>query len=167
MSADDPSTEFPKKSRNLRFITIVVIVVLALSGFLVYAYTQTVQTGTECTVSAEATGFFITVLTSSGSPVLGAQVSGSRIIETNGGTCEQNIGIQYTNSYGTVSISDNIGSYYMLTVGYQGRNYAIKAPIFPMQTAYVKLTVPSGNYTTSFVFEGGCTTTNGGVTCPG
>jgi len=167
MSAGDSSTEFPKKSRNPRFITIVVIVVLVLSGFLVYAYAQTIQTGTECTVSAEGTGFYVTVLTDSGSPVVGAQVSGSRITEIGAETCDQSVGTQYTNSSGTVSISYNIGSYYMLTVGYQGRNYPIRGPIFPMQTTYVKLIVPSGNYTTSFVFEGGCTTTNGGITCPG
>jgi hypothetical protein len=167
MSAADSSAEPPKKVRNRHFIAIVVVIVLGLSGFLVYAYTQTFQTGTECTVSAEGTGFYLTVLTSSGSPVVGAQVSGSRITEIGTGTCAQNIGTWYTNSNGTVSISDNIGSYYMLTVGYQGRNYPIRAPISPMQTTYVKLIVPSGNYTTSFVFEGGCTTTNGGVTCPG
>jgi len=140
---------------------------LAFSGFLIYAYTQNTQTGTECTVSAEGTGFYVTVLTDSGGPVVGAQVSGSRITEIGAGTCEQNLGTWYTNSSGTVSISNNIGSYYMLTVGYQGRNYPIRAPIFPMQTTYVKLIVPSGNYTTSFVFAGGCATTNGGITCPG
>jgi len=167
MSVADSSEEPPKKERNKRTVTIVVVIVLALFGFLFYAYTRTIQTGTECTVSAEGTGFYLTVVTDSGSPVVGAQVSGSRITEIGAGTCEQNIGVQYTNSNGTVSITDNIGSYYVLTVGYQGRNYDIRAPIFPMQTTYVKLIVPSGNYTTSSVFEGGCTTTNGGVTCPG
>jgi len=168
MSVGDSSTEFPKKSRNLRFITIVVIVLLALSGFLVYAYTQTTLTGTECTVSAEGTGFYVTVETDSGLPVAGAQVSGSRITEYGSGNmCEQSIGSQPTNSSGTVLITDNMGSYYSLTVQYQGKSYAIKGPIVPMETTYVILKVPSGNYSISEVFEGGCNKTASGVTCPG
>jgi hypothetical protein len=81
--------------------------------------------------------------------------------------CEQSIGSQPTNSSGTVLITDNMGSYYSLTVQYQGKSYAIKGPIVPMETTYVILKVPSGNYSISEVFEGGCNKTASGVTCPG
>jgi hypothetical protein len=164
MSADNSSAASPKRPMNWPSIAAVIFIALAISGYLVYANTPANQTGTRCTISAEGTGFYVTVLTDSGAPVVGAQVSGSRFTD---GTCVQNIGTQYTNSSGTVSITDNVGSYYMLAVGYQGRNYPLRAPIFPMETTYVILKIPSGNYSTSEVFEGGCITSNGGVTCQG
>jgi hypothetical protein len=180
MSAGDSSPESPKKSMNWPSIAAVIFIALALLVFLIYADTQVTptsspgsgkgitETSTYCTISAEGTGFYVTVVTDTGSPVAGAQVSGSRITEYgSGGTCEQSIGSKYTNSSGTVLITDNMGSYNALTVQYQGKNYAISAPIVPMETTYVTLKVPSGNYSISEVFEGGCTTTNGGVTCPG
>jgi hypothetical protein len=130
--------------------------------------TAITQTSTYCTISAEGTGFYVTVETDSGLPVVGAQVSGSRVTDYgNGGTCEQSIGSQYTNSSGMVLITDNMGSYNALTVQYQGKNYVINGPIVPMETTYVILKVPSGNYSISEVFEGGCTKTASGVTCPG
>ena len=125
------------------------------------------QTSTDCTVSAEGSGFFVTVETDSGSPVAGAQVSGSRVTEYGGGTCEQSIGSQYTNASGTVLITDNMGSYNALTVLYQGKYYTLSAQIAPMETTYVTLRVPSGNFSVGEVFEGGCSQTASGVTCPG
>jgi hypothetical protein len=130
--------------------------------------TEITQTSTDCTISAEGTGFFVTVETDSGLPVAGAQVSGSRITEYGSGSmCEQSIGSQFTNSSGTVLITNNMGSYNALTVQYQGKNYAINGPIVPMETTYILLKVPSGNYSISEVFEGGCNKTASGVTCLG
>jgi hypothetical protein len=172
--------ESPKKSRRWRSIAVVIIIALVVLGFLVYIDSkfppnaspsnanEITQTSAQCTISAEGTGFYVTVVTDSGLPVAGAQVSGSRVTEYgSGGTCEQSIGSQYTNSSGTVLITNDMGSYNALTVQYQGKNYAISAPIVPMETTYVTLKVPSGNYSISEVFEGGCAKTASGVTCPG
>jgi hypothetical protein len=180
MSATDSLAESPKKPKKWRFTAVIVIIALAVVGFLVYADTQITpkagpsngngitQTSTYCTISAEGSGFYVTVETDSGLPVAGAQVSGSRITKYgSGATCEQSIGSQYTNASGTVLITDNMGSYNALTVQYQGKNYAISAPIVPMETTYVTLKVPSGNYSVSEVFEGGCNKTASGITCPG
>jgi len=180
MGAPDSPAEPPKKSRKRRYIAIVIVIPLVLLAFLVYADTQVAptpspgirngitQTSTYCTVSAEGSGFFVTVETDSGLPVAGAQVSGSRVTEYgSGSTCEQSIGSQYTNESGTVLITNNMGSYNALTVQYQGKNYAISAPIVPMETTYVTLKVPSGNYSISEFFEGGCNKTASGITCPG
>jgi hypothetical protein len=180
MNAIDSSAESPKKSKKWRFIAVLIVIPLALLAFLIYADTQVTptaspgirngitQTSTYCTISAEGTGFYVTVVTDSGLPVAGAQVSGSRVTEYgSGATCEQSIGSQYTNASGTVLITDNMGSYNALTVQYQGKNYAISAPILPMETTYVTLKVPSGNYSISEAFEGGCNKTASGITCPG
>jgi len=158
----------------LMVLTAAVVAMLA-GGFLDYSMKgseqgagSTTDTSTSCTVSAEASGFFVTVETDSGLPVAGAQVSGTRVTEYGGGsTCEQSIGSQLTNASGMVLITDNMGSYNALTVQFQGKNYAMNAPIVPMETTYVTLRVPSGNYSISEVFEGGCTKTPSGVTCPG
>ena len=83
------------------------------------------------------------------------------------GTCQQAIGTYSTNSTGSVLITPNIGSYYVLLVAYEGANYTINAPIKPMTTTYVTLNVPSGNVTITEVYEDGCQTSTGGVTCPG
>ena len=129
--------------------------------------TMSTTTSITCIVSAEGSGFYVTVLSDTGQPIQGVQVSGSRVTQTNGGTCQQNIGTYLTNSTGSVLITPNIGSYYLLSMLYQGKNYTAKAPIEPMTTTYVTLKVPSGNVTITEVYEGGCQTNTGGVTCPG
>ena len=124
-------------------------------------------TSATCVISAEGTGFYVTVLSDSGQPVQGVQVSGIRVTETNEGICTQTVGAYLTNSTGSVLITPNIGSYYNLTVRYGGRTYAAQAPIEPMQTTYVTLRVPSGNVTITEVPFGGCQRTTQSTTCPG
>jgi hypothetical protein len=123
--------------------------------------TTTTSTSTECSISGEGTGFYVTVLSDSGQAVQGAQVTGTS------SPCQQDIGTYVTNSTGSVLITPSIGSYFQLSIAYQGSNYTVKAPIAPMETTYVTLRVPSGNVTISEVFEGGCQTSSGGVSCPG
>jgi hypothetical protein len=127
----------------------------------------TTSTSTECTISAEGTGFYVAVLSDSGQAVQGAQVTGTRVTEVGSSACQQDIGTYVTNSTGSVLITPNIGSYYQLSIAYQGSDYTVKAPIVPMETTYVTMRVPSGNVTISEVFEGGCQTSSGGVSCPG
>lgn len=131
------------------------------------AGSSTSSTNSTCIVSAEGSGFYVTVLSDTGQPIQGVQVSGTRVTQTNGGTCQQNIGTYLTNSTGSVLITPNIGSYYLLSMMYQGKTYTAKAPIEPMLTTYVTLKVPSGNVTINEVYEGGCQTNTEGVTCPG
>jgi hypothetical protein len=123
--------------------------------------TVTASTSTECTISSEGSGFYVTVLTDAGQPIQGAQVTGTS------SPCQQDIGTYVTNSTGSVLITPDIGSYYQLSITYQGNAYAVRAPIEPMTTTYVTLSIPSGNVTISEVFEGGCQTNSQGVSCPG
>ncbi|HXQ93006.1 MAG TPA: hypothetical protein VN739_08370, partial [Nitrososphaerales archaeon] len=86
---------------------------------------------------------------------------------TNGGTCpQQNIGIFLTNSTGSALITSDTGSYYLLTMLYQGVNYTATAPINPMQSTYVTLKVPSGNVSISEISFGGCQRNASGTVCP-
>ena len=128
--------------------------------------TSTTTTSIQCTVSGAGTGLYVTVLSDSGQRIQGAQVTGTVVTEIDSSTCQQDIGTYVTNSTGSVLITQNAGSYYQLSIAYQGTSYPVKAPIAPMETTYVTLMVPSGNVTISEVFEGGCQTSSGGVTCP-
>lgn len=186
-SAETPSLPSPHPRDRIGWKTATVIAVLAVLVVSVGLYSvldgsvgspvpedkttnpvAVTQTSTYCTVSASGTGLYVTVETDSGLPVVGAPVSGSTVLEFAGGeTCEQSVGSQYTNSTGTALIADNMGSYYVLSVQYQGKNYTVNAPISPMETTYVTLKVPSGSYSVSEVFEGGCSKTASGVSCPG
>ena len=123
--------------------------------------TGTTSTWTECTISAEGSGFYVTVLPDSGQGIQGAQVTGTS------SPCQQDIGAYVTNSTGSVLITPDIASYFLLSITYQSQNYTVKAPIEPMTTTYVTLRVPSGNVTICEVFEGGCQTSSEGVNCPG
>jgi len=125
------------------------------------------STSIECTITAEGTGTFVTVLSDGGQPIQGAQVSGERVTEVNGATCEETIGTFLTNSTGSVLITPNIGSYYQLTIQYQGKTFSAQAPIQPMSGTYVTLKIPSGNVTVSEVPYGGCKVTLNSITCPG
>jgi hypothetical protein len=130
--------------------------------------TQSTQASTSCSVSAEGTGLYVTVTSDAGQRIPGAQVSGMRVTVINGETCEQEkVGTFLTNSSGTVLITPNIGSYYLLTIQYQGKSFNTQAPIEPMQSTYVNLKVPSGNVTISEILSGGCHRNANGTACPG
>jgi len=113
----------------------------------------TTSTSITCSISGSGTGSYVTVESDAGQPIQGVQVSGVVVtLITNGGTCpQQNIGIFLTNSTGSVLITSNTGSYYLLTMLYQGVNYTATAPIRPMQSTYVTLKVPSGNVSISVI----------------
>jgi len=138
-----------------------------LSTIAATSTTSSTVTSIACTISAEGTGFYVTVLSDTGQPVSGAQVSGARVTGTNGGTCSQTLSTLLTNSTGSVLITPNIGNYYQLTIQYQGRTFSTQAPIVPMQSTYVTLKIPSGSFTIAEVPYGGCERTANATTCPG
>jgi hypothetical protein len=138
-----------------------------LSTIAATSTTSSAVTSIACTISAEGTGFYVTVLSDTGQPIRGAQVSGERVTGTNGGTCSQTLSILLTNSTGSVLITPNIGSYYQLTIQYQGKAFSTQAPIDPMQSTYVTLKIPSGNFTMAEVPYGGCVRTANATICPG
>lgn len=147
-------------------VTMIGIAVLIVAA-AVYVAATSLSSNSTCVITAEGTGFYVTVLSDTGQPIQGAQVSGVRVTETNGGACTQTISTFLTNSTGSVLITPNIGSHYLLTIQYQGRTFSAKAPIEPMQTTYVILRVPSGNVSISEVPLGGCQKNANGTTCPG
>jgi hypothetical protein len=126
----------------------------------------TTSTSLSCTISAEGSGTYVTVESDTGQPIQGVQVSGIIATDLNGETCRQNIGIFLTNSTGTALITQTMGSYYLLSILYQDRNYTATAPILPMQSTYVTLKVPSGNVSISEISYGGCQRNSSGTVCP-
>ncbi len=127
----------------------------------------TTVTSATCIISAEGTGFYVTALSDAAQPIQGAQVAGIRVTEVNGNTCNRTLGTLLTNSTGSVLITPSIGSYYHLTIQYQGRTFSTQVPIEPMQTTYVTLKVPSGNFSITEIPFGGCKITANSITCPG
>jgi hypothetical protein len=131
-------------------------------------YSTATSTSISCTISSEGTGFYVTVVTDTGQPIQGVQVSGTLVTQiTNGGSCQRNIDIYLTNSTGSVLITGNTGSYYQLTILYQGKNYTAQAPIDPMASTYVDLKIPSGNVSITDIPYGGCLRNSTATICPG
>ena len=126
----------------------------------------TSSTSFSCTISAEGSGTYVKVESDTGLPIQGVQVSGVIATDLNGETCRQNIGIFLTNSTGTALITQTMGSYYLLSILYQNRNYTATAPILPMQSTYVTLKVPSGNVSISEIPYGGCQRNSSSTVCP-
>jgi hypothetical protein len=128
----------------------------------------TTSTSITCSISGSGTGSYVTVESDAGQPIQGVQVSGIVVtLISNGGPCpKQNIGIFVTNSTGSVLIASDTGSYYLLTMLYQGVNYTATAPIRPMQSTYVTLKVPSGNVSINEIPFGGCQRNASGTVCP-
>jgi hypothetical protein len=116
---------------------------------------------------AEGTGLYVTVLSDTGQPIQGANVSGSMTGVVRGSRCNLSTSGRDTNSTGSVLIAPDIGSYESLFVQYQGNIYTANAPIVSMTSTYITIMVPSGNVTVSEVFFGGCRTNTEGVVCPG
>jgi hypothetical protein len=133
--------------------------------FLFAAHSVISSPSSSCTITAEGTGFYVTVTSDTGQSIQGAQVSGTRIMYE--GICEERIGVLRTNSSGSVLIAPNMGSYYVLTIQYQGNSFSAKAPIVPMASTYVVLRVPSGNITVREIPEGGCQRSSAGISCHG
>ena len=148
-------------------IHVIIIGIVTFSTIGILVATGEFNSGNSCLVSAEGSGFYVTVISDSGHPVQGAKVSSTRMTVVNFASCKQKIGTLETNSTGSVLITPNIGSYYDLTISYQGKNYNTQAPIDPMQSTYVVLRVPSGNFNVSEEYEGGCQNSSGGIVCPG
>jgi hypothetical protein len=115
----------------------------------------------------EGTGLYVTVLSNTGQPIQGANVSGSMTGVVSGGRCNLSTSGRDTNSTGTAVIAPDVGSYESLFVQYQGNIYTATAPIVSMTSTYVTIMFPSGNVTVSEVFFGGCRTNTEGVVCPG
>ncbi len=127
----------------------------------------TTSTSVVCSISAAGTGSYVTVESDAGQPLQGIQVSGTIVTQiSNEGNCQQNIGIFQTNSTGTALITQTSGSYYMLSILYQGRDYTATASIDPFQSTYVTLRVPSGNVSVSEIPYGGCLRNATATICP-
>lgn len=122
---------------------------------------------TTCTISAEGTGFYVTVLSDSGQPIQNAKVTGNRFAEIDGGSCHESIGTYSTNSTGSVLITPNIGSYYQLSIVCQSKIYTANVFIESMTSTYVTISVPSGSVNIDQIPFGGCMRNANGTTCPG
>ncbi len=121
-----------------------------------------------CSVSAAGTGLYVTVESDGGQPISGVQVSGTAVIEfANGGNCQQDNGLFSTNSTGSILFGADAGSYYLLSIFYQGENYTATAPVSIMQSTYLTLKVPSGNISVVEIPFGGCIRNATETQCPG
>ena len=96
-----------------------------------------------CFFSGEPWGVALQVLSNSGSPVPGVEITGGTV----GNQCgDYSIPGVVTNSTGWVTLPGNPGAY-NLTVNYSGREYNIGAPMFPISLTQIKIHVPSGLWT--------------------
>jgi len=130
--------------------------------------TSTTSSSIICSVSASGTGLYVTVESDNGQSISGVQVSGTGVIDfTNGGSCLQDNGSLTTNSTGSVVFGANTGSYYLLSILYQGENYTATAPVYIFQSTYLTLKVPSGNISVTEIPYGGCIRNATETQCPG
>ena len=130
--------------------------------------TSTTSSSIICSVSASGTGLYVTVESDNGQSISGVQVSGTGVIDfTNGGSCLQDNGSLTTNSTGSVVFGANTGSYYLLSILYQGENYTATAPVYIFQSTYLTLKVPSGNISVTEIPFGGCIRNATETQCPG
>jgi hypothetical protein len=121
-----------------------------------------------CSVSAAGTGLYVTVESNGGQPISGVRVSGTSVIEiANGGSCRQENGSFTTNSTGSVLFPADTGSYYQLSILYQGENYTATAQVYIWQSTYLTLKVPSGNVSVAEIPFGGCIRNATETQCPG
>ncbi len=128
----------------------------------------TTSSSVVCSVSAAGTGLYVTVESDGSQPISGIQVSGTGVIEfSNGEGCQQDNGSLTTNSTGSVVFGADTGSYYLLSILYQGENYTATAPVYIMQSTYLTLRVPSGNISVTEIPFGGCIRNSTETQCPG
>jgi hypothetical protein len=121
-----------------------------------------------CTVSAAGTGLYVTLESDSGQPLSGVQVSGTAVIDfSNGESCQEYSSSLATNTTGSVVFGADTGSYYLLSILYQGENYTATAPVYIMQSTYLTLRVPSGNISVTEIPFGGCIRNSTETLCPG
>jgi len=130
--------------------------------------TTSFSTSIACTVSAAGTGLYVTVESDDGHPISGIQVWGTAVIDfSNGESCEQDDGSLTTNSTGSIVFGADTGSYYLLSIFYEGMNYTASAPVYIMQTTYLILRIPSGNISVTEIPFGGCIRNSTETLCPG
>ena len=149
MSGIEPSgQETLKKPRKLRFIAIVVIVVLLGSLFVVYAYLRANPTN-PCIIAGQPAGMFLRIVSDSGAPVAGAQVTATH--KEADDYCN---GVLYTGISATTSFTTNGTTWYALDatnagtysfgVTYSGHTYGLSAQMEPVSVTCATLYVPSG-----------------------
>ena len=173
--------------RDETIIALLLVLVLASAGAGFYVgnssrqtttatstYTEAVPTVTtltvsmtseSCIVSAESTGFFLHLVTDSGSaPVAGIPIKVIPVAECTGNpTLDVSDEANYaTNGSGWAVIADPpVSSNYYLVYSFQygGRGYNVSASWRPQQGTFTTVTLPSGNVSTVFMIPKSCNVT--------
>ena len=110
------------------------------------------STTTICNVSAYPFGIVLQVLSDSGSPIQGVEVTGETLANYCGGQQTNQLPSSMTNSTGWVSFLEGYPGSYELTVSYSGNGYNVTVPTTPTFATYATFMIPSGNLTTSLCY---------------
>ena len=94
---------------------------------------------TDCHVSGAPGGTDVRVLSDSGSPIAGVDVTGRTVRAYCGDFAVSSV----TNSTGWVELSSALGAY-NLSIRYSGHVYNIGAPMYPLSLTVLTIEVPSG-----------------------
>jgi cytoskeletal protein RodZ len=106
-------------------------------------------TSSTCFYNSVAYGVNVRVLSDSGSPISGVQISGTEINPCGNYTFTP----VETNSSGVVTLPPDFGSY-NVTITYQGHLYNVNIPMYPITLTEVTMHVPSGVFSVEVVLTG-------------
>jgi len=102
------------------------------------------------TISGESAGAAVQVVSQSGSPIAGVEITGQTVVQ-----CEvTEVWHAVTNSTGWIRQGGGYGAY-NLTFSYSGHAYNVAAPTYPVSLTVIRVQVPSGFWTLDVRTYGG------------
>ena len=150
---------------------LVVIAIAAVGGYLAFENIQTAGlptitsitsdlttstiANTACIVTGGPDGVYLRIITDSGSPVSGVNITGEAIVSINGQLCNEGQVIASTNSAGWASLGDYAGNYGLHFL-HSGIIYNMTVGTRPVAMTLETFSVPSGNLTTQYCTMGTC-----------
>ncbi len=112
---------------------------------------------TRCSITGEPFGVVLRVVSDSGYPISGADISGESVAICGSQRQTNELPSSSTNSSGLVSFLEGYPGNYQLGLTISGQHYNVTVPTLPMYATYATLTLPSGNLTTSYCYANtGC-----------
>jgi hypothetical protein len=120
--------------------------VLSLPSGKITTTSLTTTPTTTCTITGGSAGAAVRVLSDAGSPIAGAQLSGTQINPCG----NSNVPPILTDSNGLVALPGKVGTY-NVTLTYEGHLYNVNIPMYPVQRTEVTLHVPSGIFSVEVI----------------
>ncbi|MHB2035767.1 MAG: hypothetical protein ACYCPW_03375 [Nitrososphaerales archaeon] len=150
-------------------VVIAVIAIAAVGGYLAFENIQTAglptitsitsdltastTANTTCIVTGGPDGVYLRIVTDSGSPVSGVNITGEAIVSINWQLCNEGQVIASTNSTGWASLGDYAGNYGLHFL-HSGTIYNMTVDTRPVAMTLDTFSVPSGNLSTQYCMYG-------------